>query len=127
MQERAEQLLPQRRDWVPPCVTLEVIGSPSSPTDDHYGIDSNYAWDVRRGRGAVANITLTRPDRLNAFTREDILELKVLLEEISRDSNIWVVALTGAGRAFAQEGTCTPWRADSRHYRISPRFDAEHG
>jgi enoyl-CoA hydratase/carnithine racemase len=61
-------------------------------------------WAVRRDRGAAANITLTRPDRLNAFTGEDILELKLLLEEISGDSTIRVVVLTVAGRAFCAGG-----------------------
>ena len=61
-------------------------------------------WAVRHDRGAAANITLTRPDRLNAFTGEDILELKFLLEEISGDSTIRVVVLTGAGRAFCAGG-----------------------
>ena len=44
-------------------------------------------WAVRHDRGAAANITLTRPDRLNAFTGEDILGLKDSLEEISRRFN----------------------------------------
>jgi 2-(1,2-epoxy-1,2-dihydrophenyl)acetyl-CoA isomerase len=61
-------------------------------------------WAVRHDRGAAANITLTRPDRLNAFTGEDILGLKDLLDEISRDSTIRVVVLTGAGRAFCAGG-----------------------
>lgn len=61
-------------------------------------------WAVRHDRGAAASITLTRPDRLNAFTGEDILDLKDLLEEISRDSTIRVVVLTGAGRAFCAGG-----------------------
>ena len=61
-------------------------------------------WAVRHDRGAAANITLTRPDRLNAFTGEDILGLKDSLEEISRDATIRVVVLRGAGRAFCAGG-----------------------
>ena len=61
-------------------------------------------WAVRHDRGAAANLTLTRPDRLNAFTGQDILGLKDLLEEISRDATIRVVVLRGAGRAFCTGG-----------------------
>jgi len=61
-------------------------------------------WAVRHDRGAAANITLTRPERLNAFTGEDILGLKDLLEEISRDATIRVVVLRGAGRGFCAGG-----------------------
>jgi 2-(1,2-epoxy-1,2-dihydrophenyl)acetyl-CoA isomerase len=62
------------------------------------------AWAVRHDRGAAAYITLTRPERLNAFTGEDILGLKDLLEEISRDATIRVVVLRGAGRGFCAGG-----------------------
>jgi 2-(1,2-epoxy-1,2-dihydrophenyl)acetyl-CoA isomerase len=53
---------------------------------------------------AVATITLTRPDKLNAFTgtmREDLLEA---LRACERDETVRAVVLTGAGRAFCAGG-----------------------
>jgi 2-(1,2-epoxy-1,2-dihydrophenyl)acetyl-CoA isomerase len=54
--------------------------------------------------GAVATITLNRPDKLNAFTgamREDLLEA---LRAAAGDPNVRAVVLTGAGRAFCAGG-----------------------
>ncbi len=61
-------------------------------------------WAVRHDRGAVAQVTLTRPERLNAFKAQDILELRDALEDLSCDSSIRVVLLTGAGRGFCAGG-----------------------
>jgi enoyl-CoA hydratase/carnithine racemase len=51
--------------------------------------------------GAVATVTLTRPDALNAITREMLVELSVALDALAADDAIRVVVLTGAGRAFS--------------------------
>jgi enoyl-CoA hydratase/carnithine racemase len=51
--------------------------------------------------GAVATITLSRPEALNAITREMLEELKTALDEATRSDVIRVVVLTGAGRAFS--------------------------
>lgn len=54
--------------------------------------------------GAVATVTLNRPDKLNAFTgtmREDLLDA---LRTCENDADVRVVILTGAGRAFCAGG-----------------------
>jgi 2-(1,2-epoxy-1,2-dihydrophenyl)acetyl-CoA isomerase len=52
----------------------------------------------------VATITLNRPERLNAFTRE-MIELWVeALEDAQRNDAVQVVVVTGAGRAFCTGG-----------------------
>jgi enoyl-CoA hydratase/carnithine racemase len=51
--------------------------------------------------GAVATMTLTRPDALNAITREMLLGLSAALDELAADDAIRVVVLTGEGRAFS--------------------------
>ena len=48
----------------------------------------------------VAVITLNRPERLNAITRELLAGMIEHLEVARRDQNVAVVILTGAGRAF---------------------------
>ncbi len=51
--------------------------------------------------GAVATITLDRPDRLNAWTDELADELRSLLRRAASSAEVRAVLLTGAGRAFS--------------------------
>lgn len=48
----------------------------------------------------IATITLSRPDRLNAYTRRMFRELMTALDECERNSKVRAIILTGAGRAF---------------------------
>jgi 2-(1,2-epoxy-1,2-dihydrophenyl)acetyl-CoA isomerase len=50
--------------------------------------------------GAVATVTLDRPDALNALTRASRLALVRDLRALSSDTAVRSVVLTGAGRAF---------------------------
>ena len=50
--------------------------------------------------GATATITLNRAEVYNALNEELTFELQEVLKEISRDSAVRVVVLTGAGKAF---------------------------
>jgi enoyl-CoA hydratase len=50
--------------------------------------------------GAVATITLNRPERLNAVTPELIERLDAALARAQADQSIRVIRLRGAGRAF---------------------------
>ena len=50
--------------------------------------------------GAVARITLNRPERLNSFTGEMHGALATVLDEVERDEAVRAVMLTGAGRGF---------------------------
>ena len=51
--------------------------------------------------GAVATLTLNRPDALNAITPTMLLTLGDELETLTADATVRVVILTGAGRAFS--------------------------
>jgi 2-(1,2-epoxy-1,2-dihydrophenyl)acetyl-CoA isomerase len=51
-------------------------------------------------RGAVAILTLNRPERLNAFAAATNRRLLARLDEVASDDGIRAVVLTGAGRAF---------------------------
>jgi 2-(1,2-epoxy-1,2-dihydrophenyl)acetyl-CoA isomerase len=51
--------------------------------------------------GGIARLTLNRPDKLNAFTRAMLAELRAALGEAGADPDCRVVVLTGAGRAFS--------------------------
>ncbi|QNG38766.1 enoyl-CoA hydratase [Geodermatophilaceae bacterium NBWT11] len=50
--------------------------------------------------GAVATVTLDRPDRLNALDRSTRWELIGALREVAADDAVRAVVLTGTGRAF---------------------------
>lgn len=48
-------------------------------------------------RGAVAKITINRPEKRNALSRDTIREILALLEQLRNDDSIAVVLTTGAG------------------------------
>jgi len=58
-------------------------------------VDIAYAVD-----GAVATITLNRPDALNAWTRTMEQEVHAAMTEASADDAVRAIILTGAGRGF---------------------------
>jgi len=59
--------------------------------------------------GAIARITLNRPDRLNAINDELPGELRRCVEQADADDSVHVIILQGAGRAF-----CAGY--DLKHY-----------
>ena len=54
-----------------------------------------------RQEGAVAHITLNRPEVLNAIDGEMRLALRDALESVAKDASVRVVVLTGRGRFFS--------------------------
>ena len=52
-------------------------------------------------QAATLTISLNRPERANAFNFEMIAELRTVLEQTARDSQIRCVVLTGAGNSFS--------------------------
>ncbi len=48
----------------------------------------------------LASVTLNRPDRLNAFNRQLLIDLKDAWAKIAGDDAVRAVLLTGAGRGF---------------------------
>ncbi len=51
-------------------------------------------------KGRVALITLNRPERLNAISRDMLNELSAKMVEANKDPEIRCIVLTGAGRGF---------------------------
>jgi enoyl-CoA hydratase len=62
-------------------------------------------------RGPVCVLTLHRPDRLNAASRELHRELAVVWAKASSDPGTGAIVLTGAGRAFCAGGDAELLRA----------------
>jgi 2-(1,2-epoxy-1,2-dihydrophenyl)acetyl-CoA isomerase len=71
---------------------------------------------LRERDGRVLILTLNRPERLNALTRELHRQLHEAVLECSRDSEIGAVVLTGAGRAFCSGGDL----GDRKHSAAAP-------
>lgn len=61
--------------------------------------------------GAVATITVTRPDKLNAFDIEMLKALSAACDELEANSTVRVTILTGAGKAFSAGGDIKAWGA----------------
>lgn len=55
-------------------------------------------------KGAVATITLNRPEARNAYTDAMVVELIESLDRAERDAGVHVVVLTGAGSSFCAGG-----------------------
>ncbi len=55
-------------------------------------------------RGAVAILTIQRPERLNALDVPSMLALRRELEKVATDRTVRAVLLTGAGKAFCAGG-----------------------
>jgi 2-(1,2-epoxy-1,2-dihydrophenyl)acetyl-CoA isomerase len=49
---------------------------------------------------AVATITLNRPDRLNAWTRDMMAEMMAAVEQSNDDPDVGAIIMTGEGRGF---------------------------
>jgi enoyl-CoA hydratase len=74
-------------------------------------------------RGAVAWITLDRPDKLNALDGPMVAQLAAALREAEDDDTVKVVVLRGAGRAFSagydlMDGPPGPRSADDWHREL---------
>ena len=56
--------------------------------------------EITRPRDQVALVTLNRPERMNAMAFDVMIPLRQALEDLSRDNQVRVVVLTGAGSGF---------------------------
>ncbi|HZU46599.1 MAG TPA: enoyl-CoA hydratase-related protein [Mycobacterium sp.] len=50
--------------------------------------------------GHTATITLNRPDALNALSPHMVAELRAAYDEAENDERVWLLIVTGTGRAF---------------------------
>jgi len=78
----------------------------------------SYTGVIYRPDGAVARITLNRPERLNAITRTLTAELLDAVTRANADPEVRVIVLRGAGRSFCA-GYDLTWgtRAESQAQR----------
>lgn len=61
---------------------------------------SEFKTIIKEVSGTICTLTLNRPKALNALSTQVLDELSLALDEVSKDSSIHVLILTGAGRSF---------------------------
>ena len=61
---------------------------------------SDYETILIEREGRVARVSFNRPDKLNSFNGALRREFLRAAHEVNADNDVWVVVLTGAGRAF---------------------------
>lgn len=61
--------------------------------------------------GGIAFITLNRPEQRNALDIPTLKALHALLDELSADSTVRVLVLTGSGRSFCAGADLAEWAA----------------
>lgn len=81
--------------------------------------------DVSDHAGALAVVTLSRPDELNPLDWDTVLNLESALDALNRDVDVRVVAITGAGRAFSAGGDMKKYQQLQRHPVEFPQFLAD--
>jgi len=92
----------------------------------------SYATIDYRVEDAIATVTLSRPEKLNAFSYPMIDEVLDVLDRIDADDDVRAVIFTGAGRAFSagtdiSDGTAVFTRDDEQDALRKPdgSFDYE--
>ena len=82
--------------------------------------DITYGVDAGR-----ATITINRPDKLNAFRSQTVLELADAFEQAADDERVGVIVFTGAGtRAFCVGGeVASPTRTAAEKRQLHHRHD----
>jgi enoyl-CoA hydratase/carnithine racemase len=73
----------------------------------------------------VAYVTLNRPEKLNAVNNEMIADLFETFDEVNQNPDIWVVLLTGAGRAFCTGHDLVMGRQERADGDKPPRGDTD--
>ncbi len=81
------------------------------------------------GHGAVAVITLNRPDKLNAINKIMLDELNTALHRIEQDENVYALVLNGNGRAFCSgfdlQAGIEANRQGERQWREALQYDLD--
>lgn len=62
---------------------------------------------LQKREGAVLTLVMNRPDRMNAINKDLAQDLNDALDHASADKDIYVVVISGAGRAFCAGGDLT--------------------
>ena len=87
---------------------------------------SKYETVLVERHGAVAVVTLNRPDKLNSFNGPLRRELLLAVREVNDDDSVRVVILTGAGRAFSAGADLADMPEDKTNFRVEDQLNGEY-
>jgi len=87
---------------------------------------SNYETVKVECQGAVAVVSLNRPDNLNSFNGALRRELLLAVREVNDDDSVRVVVLTGTGRAFSAGADLTDMPQDISTFRVVDQLNHEY-
>lgn len=73
-----------------------------------------YEQILSERRGAVALLTLNRPEKLNAWTGQMQAELRDAITAANADPQVGAIVITGAGRAFCAGADIGGWQRSLR-------------
>src|SRR4051794_36382102 len=84
------------------CLVCMVAGNCSScePQKCTGGCALAYETVLYEVADRLCTITLNRPEKLNAWTRQMHLDLRDAMQKAGADENVRAIILTGAGRGF---------------------------
>jgi enoyl-CoA hydratase/carnithine racemase len=85
--------------------------------------DASAALVLREDRGAVAHVTLNRPERLNALSLPLLEALQATLAALARDGSIRVVVIGARGRIFCPGHDLKEMQAERSEARIARLFE----
>jgi enoyl-CoA hydratase/carnithine racemase len=90
---------------------------------------TNLIYEIRN---EIGYLTLNRPEKMNALSRELMAELRQVLEMVESDPYVRVVIMTGAGKAFSagfdlepMEGEPEIWERPADEWRSQLKYDME--
>jgi 2-(1,2-epoxy-1,2-dihydrophenyl)acetyl-CoA isomerase len=87
---------------------------------------SGYETLLVQRHGAVAVVSLNRPDKLNSFNGPLRRELLLAVREVNDDDSVRVVVLTGAGRAFSAGADLADLPEDKATFRVEDQLNGEY-
>lgn len=77
-----------------------------------------------RAEKGIAKITMNRPETLNSFTQDFVLEINEAIRKAEEDSTVKVLLLTGEGRGFTSGGNLQELAAMNRD-RLRAVYDVD--
>jgi 2-(1,2-epoxy-1,2-dihydrophenyl)acetyl-CoA isomerase len=87
---------------------------------------SKYETVLIERHGAVAVVSLNRPDKLNSFNGALRRDLLLAVREVNDDDSVRVVILTGAGRAFSAGADLADMPQDKSTFRVEDQLNGEY-
>ena len=86
----------------------------------------DFQYLIYEKKGPICYLTLNRPEKLNAMNAGLLSELRQALESIETDSDVRVVILTGAGRAFSSGFDIKRDPGEPDLHEVAPDVRREH-